>query len=56
LSQLAISENLPNPDFVKLDVQGAEIDILKGAGDLLDGCSLLLVECPIVPYNLGHRN
>ena len=53
LSQVAISENLPKPDFIKLDVQGAEIDILKGAGDLLDGCSLLLAECPIVPYNLG---
>jgi FkbM family methyltransferase len=53
LSQVAISENLPKPDFIKLDVQGAEIDILKGAGELLDSCSLLLAECPIVPYNLG---
>jgi len=53
LHQVATSEKLPKPDFVKLDVQGAEIDILKGAGDLLDGCSLLLAECPIVPYNLG---
>jgi FkbM family methyltransferase len=53
LRQVVTSEKLPKPDFVKLDVQGAEIDILKGAGDLLDGCSLLLAECPIVPYNLG---
>ena len=53
LRQVANLENLPRPDFVKLDVQGAEIDILKGAGDLLDGCSLILAECPIVPYNLG---
>lgn len=53
LHQVATSEKLPRPDFVKLDVQGAEIDVLKGAGDLLDGCSLLLAECPIVPYNLG---
>ena len=53
LHQVVTSEKLPKPDFVKLDVQGAEIDILKGAGDLLDGCSLLLAECPIVPYNLG---
>jgi FkbM family methyltransferase len=53
LHQVVTSEKLPKPDFVKLDVQGAEIDILKGAGDLLDGCSLLLAECSIVPYNLG---
>jgi FkbM family methyltransferase len=53
LHQVATSEKLPRPDFVKLDVQGAEIDVLKGAGDLLDDCSLLLAECPIVPYNLG---
>ena len=53
LHQVVTSEKLPKPDFVKLDVQGAEIAILKGAGDLLDGCSLLLAECPIVPYNLG---
>ena len=53
LRQVAISENLPKPDFIKLDVQGAEIDILKGAGELLESCSLLLAECPIVPYNLG---
>jgi FkbM family methyltransferase len=53
LSQVAASENLPKPDFIKLDVQGAEIDILKGALDLLGNCSLILAECPIVTYNLG---
>ena len=53
MHQVVTSEKLPKPDFVKLDVQGAGIDILKGADDLLDGCSLILAECPIVPYNLG---
>lgn len=51
---MAISEKLPKPDFIKLDVQGAEIDILKGAGGLLDSCTLLLAERPIVLYNLGE--
>ena len=50
---MAISENLPKPDFIKLNVQCAVIDILKGAGGLLDICTLLLAECPIVQYNLG---
>ena len=53
LQQTAALENLPKPNFIKLDVQGAEIDILRGAGDLLDDCSLILCECPIASYNLG---
>jgi len=53
LHQVATDNNLPKPNFLKLDVQGAEIDILQGSGDLLDECSLILAECPIVPYNIG---
>lgn len=53
LGQLCIDENLPKPDFIKLDVQGAELDILQGAGSLLQECSLVLMECPIVEYNEG---
>ena len=31
-------ESEPRLDFLKLDAQGAELDILTGAGDLLDNC------------------
>lgn len=35
------------PDLVKIDVEGAETDVLRGAGDLLDRCApALLVELP----------
>ena len=45
--------NLPPPNFIKLDVQGAELDILKGAKKALNSCNVILMECPVVQYNLG---
>lgn len=53
LSQLCQEEKIPYPDFIKLDVQGAELDVLRGGGNLLQSCSLVLMECPIVDYNQG---
>lgn len=53
LAQVVQENKLPQPDFIKLDVQGAELDILEGAGDLIDECKLILAECPISPYNIG---
>lgn len=53
LSQLCKEEEIPNPDFIKLDVQGAELDVLRGGSNLLQSCSLVLMECPIVDYNQG---
>ncbi len=53
LAQVVLENKLPQPDFIKLDVQGAELDILEGAGSLIDGCKLILAECPISPYNIG---
>jgi hypothetical protein len=39
--------------FLKLDVQGAELDILKGAPRTLERTSTVLLEASIVEYNLG---
>jgi FkbM family methyltransferase len=44
---------LPLPDLMKVDVQGAELDILRGGERALSHANLVLLECPIVPYNLG---
>jgi FkbM family methyltransferase len=36
LDTLAAQHQLPAPDLIKLDVQGAELDVLRGAGSLLE--------------------
>jgi FkbM family methyltransferase len=53
LNKVIKEAGLTKPDFIKLDVQGAEIDVLKGASENLDSCALLLAECPVTTYNIG---
>jgi FkbM family methyltransferase len=36
-------------DFIKLDTQGNELDILKSAGDYLDSVSVIMTEVEMVP-------
>lgn len=44
---------LPYPDFIKIDTQGSEIDILKGGKRTLKNCKIILLECPIISFNKG---
>jgi len=41
------------PDFVKIDVQGAELDILRGMENTLKTVNHLIVELQHVEYNIG---
>jgi FkbM family methyltransferase len=43
--------NLPPPDFVKLDVQGAELEILRGAERLLTNVKYAVLESCIHQWN-----
>lgn len=43
----------PLPNLIKIDVQGCELDILKGMPVALDHCTDLIVEMQQVPYNKG---
>ncbi len=43
----------PMPDFIKLDTQGSEIDILRGAPSCLAHARGLQIECNILEYNEG---
>lgn len=38
-------------DFIKIDTQGAEIDILKGGLRTLKNAKLVLLETSVIPYN-----
>lgn len=41
------------PDFIKMDVQGFEIEVLKGASAILAQAQGLLVEVSLIPTNQG---
>jgi hypothetical protein len=47
--------NFPPPDFVKIDVQGAELDILSGMTNTLKTVKHLIVELQHVEYNVGAK-
>jgi len=55
LDEVVFSKNLPLPDLIKIDTQGSEIDILKGAKNTLQNCKLLYLECPIMA-NFNNNN
>jgi FkbM family methyltransferase len=53
LREVVAEERLPLPDFVKLDTQGSELDVIAGGEDIVRHASHLLVEIPFVEYNRG---
>lgn len=46
-------KNLPVPNFVKIDTQGSELDILSAATSFMGKTEMILCECPIIEYNKG---
>jgi len=53
LDTLVKTNNFPLPDLIKIDVQGAELDVLKGAGETLKHCKHIIVELQHDEYNKG---
>lgn len=56
LDDVVRKHGLPSPDFIKIDVQGSEIDILNGGREAFGTARLLLSELPVVEYNEGAPN
>lgn len=56
LDALKQSANLASPQFIKIDTQGSELDILSGADSFIKDVDLIYTECPIVKYNAGAPN
>jgi FkbM family methyltransferase len=53
LKSIVKNNGWQKPDFIKMDVQGAELDILIGMGSLLDDVTDIIVECQHTEYNEG---
>lgn len=47
--------NIPLPDLIKIDTQGAELDILRGCDNILRNCKIIHCEVPAkgIEYNQG---
>lgn len=56
LDELVEKHKLPYPNFIKIDTQGSEIDILKGSQKCISECYLIYLECPLIEYNLNAPN
>jgi FkbM family methyltransferase len=48
-----LTECLPEPLFLKIDVQGAELDVLRGGRQTLARCEVVQLETALLPYNEG---
>lgn len=48
-----LSSELESPIFLKIDVQGAELEVLKGAPQTLSRTDLIQLEIAMLPYNKG---
>lgn len=53
LDKMIVDKNLPIPNFLKIDTQGSELDILSAAKNLMGKTEMILCECPIIEYNKG---
>ena len=47
---------LPIPQVLKIDTQGSELDIIAGSCNFINSVKYVLLECPLVEYNLGAPN
>lgn len=53
LDVIASEKKFSDADFLKLDVQGYELEVLKGAKNVLPNAEVILLECSLIPINRG---
>jgi hypothetical protein len=50
LDELLAAGELPQPEFLKLDVQGYELEVLRGAAGALRACQAVMAEVNLFRY------
>jgi FkbM family methyltransferase len=53
LDELIASEEFPQPGLIKLDVQGYELEVLRGGSQALAGAEVVLMEVNLLPIYEG---
>jgi FkbM family methyltransferase len=53
LDDLMSSRSAPTPILLKLDVQGFELEVLRGAAQTLVASEVVILETALLPYNQG---
>lgn len=53
LDDIYPSTDHPHVDLMKIDVQGAELDVIKGARQVLQNTDFVILEASIMRYNAG---
>jgi hypothetical protein len=51
LDCLLADKSLGDQVLIKIDVQGYELEVLKGAGDILHQAEVMILEVALIPYN-----
>jgi FkbM family methyltransferase len=54
LSQVLGGISIPRASLLKIDVQGLELEVLRGCEDMLQGFSKIYVECSFVELYIGQ--
>ncbi len=54
LDSLSVAGNLPRVDSLKIDIEGAELDVLKAATKVLRECVAIKVECSFLEQRIGQ--
>ena len=55
LDTVVEERGFPLPDFIKIDVQGSEIDIINGGKNTINNAKRMIVELQHIEYNLGAK-
>ena len=56
LNSYVADRDLPVPQLLKIDTQGSELDIIAGSCNFINSVKYVLMECPLIEYNLGAPN